>query len=288
MHCTPMSVYTRLQPILTHTQAHSHVYASFQSLSRTVPFIPSHALRLPRNTKPLPVQSTKVVIRKAIMASRALISPRSHLMQKFDSCRTIFMCCDIQEKLRDRISNFQAAVDVSNSMAAIHNALTPKHSTFVVTEQYPKGVGHIAKDIVLPEGTPVIEKLQPSMLVPEMMPYIDGDAARGILPVQQAVLWGHETHVCVLQTADELLSRNIRVAVLVDGCASQQQLDHDVAIQEMARWENLTLTTTISVLLQLARGQHLMKGPLMNIVKPKSAGTSRPPSLPVDGEEPKQ
>lgn len=223
----------------------------------------------------------------AAMASRALISSPSHLLQKFDSCRTIFMCCDIQEKLRNRIPNFQAAVDVSNSMATIHNTLTPKHSTFVVTEQYPKGVGHVAKDITLPEGTPVIEKLQPSMLVPEMMPYIDGDAARGILPVQQAVLWGHETHVCVLQTADELLSRNIRVAVLVDGCASQQQLDHDVAIQEMAGWENLTLTTTISVLLQLSRGDRSIRGALMKVVKPKWADPSRFPSLPADGERPK-
>ncbi|KAG5506890.1 hypothetical protein JIQ42_07606 [Leishmania sp. Namibia] len=222
------------------------------------------------------------------MPRSALISSRSKLLQKFDRCRTIFMCCDIQEKLRGRIPNFHAAVEVSNTMASFHEVMTPEHATFVATEQYPVGVGHLVKDIHLPAGTPVIEKLQPSMLVPEMMPYINGDAARGLLPVRQAVLWGHETHVCVLQTADDLLSRDIRVAVLVDGCASQQQLDHDVAIQEMSTWNNLTLATTISVLLQLSRGDPSVMGRVMKIIKSKSADPSRFPSVNADAETPKE
>ncbi|CAM37124.1 putative mitochondrial associated ribonuclease [Leishmania braziliensis MHOM/BR/75/M2904] len=221
------------------------------------------------------------------MSPTALIASRSRLLHKFDSCRTIFMCCDIQEKLRGRIPNFQAAIDVSNSMAAIHNALTPRHTSFVATEQYPQGVGRLARDIQLPEGTPVIEKVQPSMLVPEMMPYIIGDPARGILPVQQAVLWGHETHVCIMQTADELLQHGIRVGVLVDGCAAQRQLDHDVAIQEMSTWDNLTLTTTISVLLQLVRGDDSLKGPLMKLVV-KPDDPSRFPSRTEDGDKQKE
>ncbi|KAG5485761.1 hypothetical protein LSCM1_07172 [Leishmania martiniquensis] len=210
---------------------------------------------------------------------------RSNLLQKFDCCRTIFMCCDIQEKLRHRIPNFQAAVEVSNAMASIHTIMTPTHSTFVATEQYPVGVGRLVQDIKLPAGAPVIEKVQPSMLVPEMMPYINGDAERGILPVGQAVLWGHETHVCVLQTADDLLSRGIRVAVLVDGCASQQSLDHDVAVREMATWNHLMLTTAASALMQLSRGDPAVMKKAMKMLRASSVNLSCLVNLPARGGE---
>ncbi|KAG5498519.1 hypothetical protein JKF63_02805 [Porcisia hertigi] len=209
------------------------------------------------------------------MSLTPLIASQSHLLRSFDSCRTIFMCCDIQEKLRQRIPNFQDAVYVSNWMASIHSILTSKHVTFVATEQYPKGVGHLVKDICLPEGTPVFEKVQPSMLLPEVLPYLYGDADRGILPVEQAVLWGHETHVCVLQTADELLCRNVRVAVLVDGCAAQLPIDHDVAIREMASWRNLTLTTSVSASLQLLRSDKSRMKQLMGLISQKNLGNSQ-------------
>lgn len=212
------------------------------------------------------------------MTAPTFVTARSHLLQRFDTCRTIFMCCDIQEKLRTRIHNFDAAVDVSNAMAKMHNAFTPKYATFVATEQYPQGVGHLVQEIKLPPNTPVFAKDQPSMVVPEMLPYLEGDVARGILPVQQAVLWGHETHVCIMHTADELVRRNIHVAVLVDGCASQQRLDHDVALMEMAKWDNLALTTTVSLLLQLTRGDRAVMGPLMHILKQKRADPPRFPS----------
>lgn len=179
---------------------------------------------------------------------------KGHLIQKFDTCRTAFMCCDIQEKLVKRIPNFNDAVRVSNIMSRFHDILTPKFCTFVATEQFPEGVSHMVKSIQLPDKTPVIPKLQPSMLTPEMLPYILGDEAMGLAPVQQAVLWGHETHVCIINTADDLLSRGIRVAVVVDGCGAQNTLDHEVALMDMAKWEGLTLTTTIGLIMQLSRG----------------------------------
>lgn len=206
------------------------------------------------------------------MSLPAFIAPRSHLLQKYTNCRTIFLCCDIQEKLRNKIANFSDAVDVSNHISLLHDTLTPKYATFVATAHVPEFVGAFVKDIKLPEGAPIFPKYQASMLVPEVLPYLEGNAEQGILPVQQAVLWGHESHVCILQTADALLQRNIRVAVLVDGVASQHLVDHQTALQAMATWEGLTMTTFMSAMLQLTEADPVIMKPLMKLTKAK-----RPP-----------
>ncbi|KAK7201854.1 Isochorismatase family [Novymonas esmeraldas] len=196
-----------------------------------------------------------------------MLSEHSRLVQKFDTCRTAFMLCDVQEKVEPHISNFHDAVHVANAMAAIHEILGPERSVFAVTEQYPRGVGHVHPAIRLPADAIIAEKVQSSMLVPTLRPHILGDAERGIAPVQQVFLWGHETHGCVLQTADELLTHGIRVAILVDGCAAQLPEMHDVAVLQMAHWDGLMLTTTISAVMQLTRSDPRHVKSVLNTLK---------------------
>jgi nicotinamidase-related amidase len=195
------------------------------------------------------------------------ISEHSRLIQKFDTCRTAFMLCDVQEKVEPHIQNFHNAVHAANAMAAMHELLGPEHSVFVVTEQYPKGVGHVYHDIHVPADAIVAEKLTPSMLVPEIRPYILGDAVRGIPPVQQAIIWGHETYGCILQTTDELLEHGIRVAVLVDGCGAQSMENHDTAILQMSHWEGVLLSTVSSAIMQLTRSDPRFVKDVIKILK---------------------
>ncbi|KAG5498517.1 hypothetical protein JKF63_02803 [Porcisia hertigi] len=175
---------------------------------------------------------------------------RPHLAQilrKLTDCRTLFMCCDMQEKLKDKIPGFDETIYITNRITHFCEMLGPKYCNVIATLQYPAGVGPLYHEIQLPPGTPVFEKMQPSMLLPEVLPYLYGDAQRGILPVQQVVLWGHETHVCIMQTADELLRRGFRVAIATDACAAQRRIDHEVALMEMSKWEGLLLTDSLSV-----------------------------------------
>ncbi|KPA74756.1 putative mitochondrial associated ribonuclease [Leptomonas pyrrhocoris] len=201
------------------------------------------------------------------MSLSSFIAPRSHLLQQYTSCRTMFLCCDIQEKLRKRIPKFNNAVVVSNLMADFHDVLTPKYATFVATEHAPELAGPFVKDIRLPAGTHIMTKYQPSMLLPDVSSLLEGDEAKGVLPVRQAVLWGHESHVCILHTADALLQRNIRVAVLVDGCAAQHAIDHEAAVQTMASWDGLTLSTIESVVMQLTQNDHAMVKDLWKLLR---------------------
>lgn len=201
------------------------------------------------------------------MSLTGFITPRSHLLQKYSNCRTLFLCCDIQEKLRGRIANFNDAVEISNKMAVLHDTLTPQYATFIATEHVPQSVGPFVKDVQLPAGALLFAKHQPSMLIPEVLPYLEGNSEKGVLPVRQAVLWGHESHVCILQTADALLQRDIRVAILVDGCASQQAVDHETAMRAMTSWEGLTMSTFASVMLQLTQGEPVLTKKLHRLLK---------------------
>lgn len=174
---------------------------------------------------------------------------RSYLLGSYRSHRTAFLCCDIQERVRNYVPNFDGAVEVSNKMARLHELMTDEHSVFLSTEHFPEKVGKLAKEIQLPAGSRVFDKFTPPMLTEEVRPFIFGDATHP--RVDQVVLWGLETHVCVIQTANALAMEGIKVAVLVDGCGSQRQIEHDMAVLAMSRWENVLVSSTVSVVLQL-------------------------------------
>ncbi|KEG07762.1 ribonuclease mar1 [Trypanosoma grayi] len=173
----------------------------------------------------------------------------SRLVKQYASCKTAFMCCDIQEKLSTRVANFANCVFVSNRFATLHTALGEAHSIFIVTEQYPQGVGPTAEGIRVPHDAHVFAKTQCSMLLPEVLRLVD------VPEVEQVVLWGNETHVCVLQTAAALLDLRKKVVVVLDGCGSQWSVDHDAAVQVLRSWSNdgCYVSTSESVLMQLLK-----------------------------------
>ena len=50
---------------------------------------------------------------------------------------------------------------------------------------------------------------------------------------EQLILAGCETHVCVMQTALELLRQNFKVSILVDAIGSRRSLDRDIALHRL-------------------------------------------------------
>ena len=67
------------------------------------------------------------------------------------------------------------------------------------------------------------------------------------------VLYGIEAHICIKQTALELLARDINVFVVVDACTSIQTQDKNVGIASM-RDAGVKVTTFQSVLFDLMKG----------------------------------
>ena len=60
---------------------------------------------------------------------------------------------------------------------------------------------------------------------------------------EHLILAGCETHVCVMQTALELLRQNFKVSILVDAVGSRRSLDRDIALHRLGS-SGVTLLTT--------------------------------------------
>ncbi|CAG9569329.1 Isochorismatase_family_-_putative [Leishmania major strain Friedlin] len=195
------------------------------------------------------------------------LSAHSRLIQKFDTCRTAFMLCRVHLRADPHSSSLHNVVHATNAMAAVNQLLGPERSVFVATEVQPQGVGHSCHGIQLPEDAIIAENVRTSMLVPKVRLHILGDAERGIPPVQQVVIWGYETCGCILQTADDLLTHGVRVAVLVDGCASRTKEVHDTAVLQISRWDGLMVTTVPSAVMQLTRSDARFVKPIIQIMK---------------------
>ncbi len=134
---------------------------------------------------------------------------------------TVLIVVDVQEAFRDVIGNF--AVIASNIARAV-TGFGILGIPVLVTEQYPKGLGSTAEEIrySLAEGVVPVEKTTFSAF---------GEADFRIAlennAVRQIVLCGVETHVCVNQTAHELLENGYSVHLLTDCVGSR--FDHDKA-----------------------------------------------------------
>ncbi len=131
------------------------------------------------------------------------------------------MIVDVQEAFRDAIGNFS---EVSSSIATAARGFAALDVPIIVTEQYPKGLGPTAEEIrlSLPEGTEPFEKTTFSSFGSA-----DVRVKLESLERRQVVLCGVETHVCVNQTAHDLLRNGYKVHLLTDAVGSR--FDHDKA-----------------------------------------------------------
>ena len=66
------------------------------------------------------------------------------------------------------------------------------------------------------------------------------------------MLCGLETHVCIAQTALDLLARGLGVFITVDAVTSRHALDHEVALRRL-EGAGAILTTSEAVLFEWCR-----------------------------------
>ena len=144
-----------------------------------------------------------------------------------DSGKTALVVVDIQEGFRNAIADFPiVATRASTAVRGFQILGVP----VFVTEQYPKGLGRTAEEIqlVLPDDFEVFEKTAFSSCGAE--PFV---AKLEELAVKQIVLCGLETHVCVSQTAHDLLDRGFQVHLLTDCVCSRFDEDKHAGLAKM-------------------------------------------------------
>jgi nicotinamidase-related amidase len=143
---------------------------------------------------------------------------------------------DVQEGFRSYAS-FEA---VARACAKLVQGARILDVPRIVSEQYPKGLGHTAPEVLL-EDEPIVEKTVFSAARAE------GFELAGRT---QAIVCGIETHVCVSQTVHDLLDRGVQVHVPADAVGSRYQLDYERGLDRLER-AGAVVTTVESVLFEL-------------------------------------
>ena len=150
---------------------------------------------------------------------------------------------DIQERI-SAVMKFQESV-IENTVKLIRGFQVLNLPIFI-TEQYRKGLG--------PTEAAILEALKPLQILEKMT-----FSCCGVQPlmaqlknenIKQIVICGIETHVCVQQTALDLVAQGYQVYLVRDGVSSRKELDHNTAIERM-RQVGVIVTTTESVLFEL-------------------------------------
>jgi hypothetical protein len=150
--------------------------------------------------------------------------------------KAILVVVDVQEGFRSYAS-FAAVTQACSKLVQGARILEVPR---LVSEQYPKGLGHTAPEVGL-EDEPRIEKTVFSAARAEGFD-LDGRT--------QAIVCGIETHVCVSQTVHDLLDRGVKVQVPADAVGSRHQLDYERGLERLER-AGAVVTTVESVLFEL-------------------------------------
>ncbi len=153
---------------------------------------------------------------------------------------SVLVVVDVQEKLIPLIPHHRRLVwNIGRLLQAAQVFQVP----VLGTEQYPRGLGPTVPELRHALG-PVPEKLTFSCLgCPEFASQLDPQTR------WQVVLVGIETHVCVQQTALDLMEKGLDVFVVADAVGARAELDHQIALRRMES-AGATLTTTESVMFE--------------------------------------
>ncbi len=141
--------------------------------------------------------------------------------------KTILIVVDIQEAFRSPIPDFEE-IAVRTSMAV--RGFQILEVPIIVTEQYPKGLGRTAEEILysLPDNSEIIEKTAFSAC--SATSFVEKLKSLG---TTQVVLAGIEAHICVNQTAHDLLNEGFQVHLLQDCVSSRKTHDKHTGIEKM-------------------------------------------------------
>ena len=166
-------------------------------------------------------------------------------VHRIDPSRTCAALVDVQQRLYPHMANKE---HLEGKLKTLHSGLKALGIPIVVTEQYPKGLGHTIPSIQEQFGdiTP-LEKMAFSCA--------DNQAFRDSLSELErdtVVIAGIEAHVCVLQTSMDLLDAGYRPVVVADATSSRSETDRDFAFRRMER-SGVVLTTVESILFELCR-----------------------------------
>ena len=162
-----------------------------------------------------------------------------------DNCQA--MLIDVQEKLTPHIYRHQ---EIIQKIVTLIQGLQALDIPIMHNEQYKKGLGE-----TIPEIMEVLKNTKTQQFEKVSFSVCDHDEAWNYLAQQNrnaVLLFGVETHVCVMQTALDLLDNGMQPIIIADATGSRNAYDRRQAIRRMRR-AGAVVTTTEAILFELCR-----------------------------------
>jgi nicotinamidase-related amidase len=153
--------------------------------------------------------------------------------------RAALVVVDVQEAFRPAVLDFEG---VTRNAGVLVQGAHVLGLPVVATEQYPKGLGRTVPEVAEHlEGTDPIEKVCFSAVEADGFD-LDGR--------EQALVCGIESHVCVSQTAHDLLDRGFEVHVARDAVTSRTAENRELGLHKM-EGSGAVLTSVETALFEL-------------------------------------
>ncbi|OGU69932.1 MAG: hypothetical protein A2499_18690 [Stygiobacter sp. RIFOXYC12_FULL_38_8] len=157
--------------------------------------------------------------------------------------KTVLLVIDIQERILPVIHDAETVV--TNTLKLV-NGFRIMNVPIYYTEQYPKGLGGTETRIKEAlSDSKLYEKLSFSCFGAGNL--FDELKQKGI---EQIVVCGVESHVCVQQTVLDLLANGFQVDLAADAVSSRRKFDYEIALNRM-RSNGAEVTVTESILFEL-------------------------------------
>jgi len=159
---------------------------------------------------------------------------------------SLLVIVDVQERLMPAILQQQQVIF---NVRRLLEAATALGVPVVVTEQYPQGLGGTVKELLpfIPADAAVLSKKSFSIYDDESIRSEVEKHSRS-----QVILCGVEAHVCVQQSAFDILNAGKEVHIVVDAIGSRFAENRDTALRRFES-SGMVLTSTESLLFEWCR-----------------------------------
>ena len=158
-----------------------------------------------------------------------------------DKC--LLMVVDIQDAFTDHIHQLDRVIERSKTMIQAAQLL---ELPIIATEQYPKGLGPTVeplRDVLA--NTKRYDKTTFSCCQDPAIKNVLIDSKR-----PQVLLIGIEAHICLAQTAHDLLEMDLQPYIAIDAVSSRRPHDCEIALQRLHQ-AGAVLTSTEAAIMEM-------------------------------------
>ena len=157
--------------------------------------------------------------------------------------KSSLLIVDVQEKLVSVMPKPHTFIDKITKLQKAANILD---IPIILSEQYPKGLGKTIDKIKTNMGVnnTIIEKTEFSVQIKKTS-----------YP-KHFIICGIEAHVCVLQTAINLIDDNTTLYIVGDAVSSRYENDYLTALSRMEKYQNIEIVSFEMVLFEWLRNSN--------------------------------